>query len=58
MDVPADEMAAVADAAHAVVREAKAAGVLVFGEGINSEVAPAIRLDRSLGTKFPLPARV
>ena len=42
MDVPAEEMAAVADAAHAVVREAKAAGVYVFGGGINSEVAPAM----------------
>lgn len=40
MDVPAEEMAAVGDAARAVVREAKAAGIYVFGGGINSEVAP------------------
>ena len=40
MDVPADEMAAVSDASHRVIREAKAAGVYVFGGGINAEVAP------------------
>lgn len=42
MDVPAAEMAAVGDAARAVVREAKAAGVYVFGGGINSELAPVM----------------
>jgi hypothetical protein len=40
MDVPAQEMAAVSEAAHAVIREAKSAGVYVFGGGINDEVAP------------------
>lgn len=40
MNVPADEMPAVGEAAHAVVREAKAAGVYVFGGGINTDVAP------------------
>lgn len=40
MDVPAEEMAAVSDAAHIVIREAKDAGVYVFGGGINAEVAP------------------
>ena len=40
MDVPDDEMDAVAAAAHAVVREAKDAGVYVFGGGINEAVAP------------------
>ena len=40
MDVPAEEMAAVSDAAHIVIREAKDAGVYVFGGGINEEVAP------------------
>ena len=40
MDVPDDEMAAVSKASHEVIREAKAAGVYVFGGGINSEVAP------------------
>jgi hypothetical protein len=40
MDVPAEEMAAVGEAARAVVREAKAAGVYVFGGGINAAVGP------------------
>lgn len=42
MDVPAEDMPAVSDASHAVIREAKAAGVYVFGGGINSEVAPVV----------------
>lgn len=40
MDVPIDEMAAVGEAARAVIREAKHAGVYVFGGGINEGVAP------------------
>ena len=40
MDIPYAEMAAVGEAAHAVIREAKAAGVYVFGGGINEDVAP------------------
>jgi hypothetical protein len=40
MDVPAEEMAAVSEAAHRVIREAKVAGAYVFGGGINEEVAP------------------
>jgi len=40
MDVPAEEMAAVSEAARAVIREAKVAGVYVFGGGINADVAP------------------
>jgi hypothetical protein len=40
MDVPEEDMAAVGEAARTVIREAKAAGVYVFGGGINSEVAP------------------
>jgi hypothetical protein len=40
MNVPAQDMKAVSDAAHAVIREAKAAGVYVFGGGINEEIAP------------------
>lgn len=40
MDVPDEDMAAVGEASHAVIREAKAAGVYVFGGGINEEVAP------------------
>jgi hypothetical protein len=40
MLVPEEDMPAVSDAAHAVIREAKAAGVYVFGGGINEGVAP------------------
>lgn len=40
MDVPDEEMAAVGEASRAVIREAKAAGIYVFGGGINAEVAP------------------
>ena len=40
MQVPAHEMPAVSEAAHAVIREAKAPGVYVFGGGINEGVAP------------------
>ena len=40
MDVPDEDMVAVSEAAHAVIREAKDAGVYVFGGGINEEVAP------------------
>src|SRR5262245_54725800 len=40
MDVPDEDMAAVGEASHAVIREAKHAGVYVFGGGINDVVAP------------------
>ena len=40
MDVPDEDMTAVGEAARAVIREAKYAGVYVFGGGINEEVAP------------------
>ena len=40
MAVPAEELSAVGEAAHEVMREAKAAGVYVFGGGINGDVAP------------------
>ena len=42
MNVPAEELAAVGEAARAVIREAKAAGVYVFGGGINADVAPLL----------------
>jgi hypothetical protein len=42
MDVAAEDMAAVGDASRAVIREAKAAGVYVFGGGINAEAAPVM----------------
>lgn len=40
MQVADVDMAAVSDAAHTVIREAKQAGVYVFGGGINAAVAP------------------
>ena len=39
MNVPAEEMPAVSAASHAVIRAAKAAGVYVFGGGIDSGIA-------------------
>lgn len=40
MDISDEDMAAVCEAAHAVIREAKDVGVYVFGGGINADVAP------------------
>ncbi len=40
MDVPAGDIAAVGEAAREVIRDAKAAGVYVFGGGINGDAAP------------------
>ena len=40
MDIPDGELAAVGEAARAVIREAKRAGAYVFGGGINEGVAP------------------
>jgi hypothetical protein len=40
MNVPSEQMAAVAEAAHAAIREAKESGIYVFGGGINEDVAP------------------
>lgn len=42
MDVPDEEMAAVSETSHAVIHEAKAAGVYVFGGGINEDVLPVL----------------
>lgn len=42
MVVPAEELEAVADAAHAVVEEAKDAGVWVFGGGIDESIPPVM----------------
>ena len=39
-NVPAEEMPAVSEASHKVIREAKAAGVYVFGGGLDAETAP------------------
>lgn len=49
MDVAAEDLAAVGEAARAVVREAKDAGVYVFAGGINEGVAPLrVAADRSV----------
>jgi hypothetical protein len=42
MEVPDEEMAAVGEAARAVIGEAKKAGVYVFGGGINESVGPVM----------------
>lgn len=42
MVVPEEEFAAVVESSHAVIEEAKAAGVYVFGGGINEGVAPVL----------------
>jgi hypothetical protein len=42
MDVSDEDMAAVGEAARAVIRAAKAAGVYVFGGGINDDIAPVM----------------
>jgi hypothetical protein len=39
-DIPEEEMPDVADAAHAVVREAKNAGVYIFSGGLDEDVDP------------------
>jgi hypothetical protein len=40
MDVREEDLVEVGDAARAVIREAKRAGVYVFGGGLNEDVAP------------------
>jgi hypothetical protein len=42
MNIFREDLAAVSEAAHAIIREAKAAGVYVFGGGINEHVAPVM----------------
>ncbi len=42
MDVPESEMDAVSRDAHAVIEKAKAAGVYVFGGGIDESVPPVL----------------
>lgn len=43
MEFSGDELVAVAESSHAAIRDAKAAGVYVFGGGINEDV-PAVRV--------------
>ena len=42
MQVTAEELPAVSAAAHAVIEDAKAAGVYVFGGGIHEQVDPVL----------------
>ena len=42
MQVSAEDLAAVSQTSHAVIREAKYAGVYVFGGGIDEAVAPVL----------------
>jgi len=42
MDIPDEDMAAVGEAARAVIRETKNVGVYVFAGGINEGVAPVM----------------
>ncbi|TKV60311.1 transcription initiation protein [Nakamurella flava] len=42
MQIPADELPAVSDATRAVVRDAKAAGVWVFGGALDETVPPVL----------------
>ena len=52
MNIPASELSAVSEASHKVIREAKQAGVYVFGGGINEAVAPLmVTADGSTRTK-------
>src|SRR4051794_40585637 len=45
MIIPAEELPAVAEAAHEVVQEAKDAGVWVFGGGVESQRASVVATD-------------
>ncbi|PWK92117.1 YciI family protein [Fulvimonas soli] len=42
MDVPAGAIQDVADAAHAVIREARAAGVYIFSGGLDEDAGPVL----------------
>ncbi|MBX7208759.1 MAG: YciI family protein [Verrucomicrobiaceae bacterium] len=42
MTVSAEELLAVSEESHNVIREAKAAGVYVFGGGLNESVGPVM----------------
>jgi len=45
--IPEGDLPAVGEAAHAVVREAKAAGVWIFGGGIRRQQATIVATDRT-----------
>jgi hypothetical protein len=49
MTFPEEELPAVGEAAHQVVREAKAAGVWVFGGGVERQRASIVATDGTVG---------
>jgi hypothetical protein len=52
--IPAAELPAVGEAAHAVVREAKAAGVWIFGGGVLRQQATIVATDGT-ASEGPVP---
>lgn len=48
MTFPEEDLPAVDEAAHAVVREAKAAGVWIFGGGLQTQAASIVATDGSI----------
>lgn len=48
MEFPEEDFPAVAEASHAVVREAKAAGVWIFGGGVLNQRASIVATDGSV----------
>lgn len=48
MEFPEEDFPAVAEASHAVVREAKAAGVWIFGGGVLNQPASIVATDGSV----------
>ena len=57
MVVPEEDFEAVDAAAHAVIEEAKAAGVYVFGGGIDADVAPVLVAGDGTVTEGAYPGR-
>lgn len=54
--IPDSDMPAVGEAAHAVVRDAKAAGVWIFGGGLFRQQATIVGID-GIASAGPLPER-
>ncbi|MEU3282572.1 YciI family protein [Streptomyces antibioticus] len=54
MTFPEEDLPAVAEASHKVVREAQRAGVWVFGGGLERQQASVVRTDGTV-TKGPYP---
>ena len=52
--IPEEDWPAVGDAAHAVVREAKAAGVWIFGGGVQRQQSSIVAADGAI-TDGPVP---